>query len=276
MMRLLEFVALNLCILFFSESLVAATQISNPLFQTESELSRFSKALSDYKLDYDNFPENAPEPPYGLERLTSPVPYISQIMVDCFMGHQMITEQSDNIREKRFYRYRNLLILLFMLWGFLTLFIFMMLCKHIQLKRKIFKNEILLLSALLWFIFAFLYISFCMNSHSNFRYFWQIINVKQYPFRLFDSCNLKLPDNPNRTFHYSLSFDKDAFVWSPGPDYQTNFTSNIVSTKTTKELLDSFTTYSATNGIYSYGDLWFMIPRKYPKEKLVYGFNQHE
>jgi hypothetical protein len=231
----------------------------NPLITIESSIYQTGEALHLYYSEVGHFPEPVLNPPYLLEKLTTPIAYrFSSVPLDYFQEKQNLNAEA--YKHRRAFYLKILLLVVILMVVQLGWMVF------IVLKRK---NRSMMVTFL---VFEFLLIFLCLLvNHKidllNINRLTSFLNDNRYPSVQFYKMRMIAPSDKNRSFYYSLSKDGDAFVWSPGPDFMEEFTLNEIPNLETEYLLNTIITYSPSNGLISAGDLWTCVlsnPLGYP------------
>lgn len=162
-------------IIFISTSSVYSHQLINSYLRTTSDMRDVSNALEVYFIDNNQYPTPSHIPPYGLEKLTTPVMYITSIPADAFSNPDVQPKVDESLYEFHNKRQSKIInAILFMLSVLSVLY------------GLISKNrEVLKISIIIFIIFLFVIFMTVANYAFDIRMYlseyWKIINFKSYP-----------------------------------------------------------------------------------------------
>ncbi len=261
MFRFYQIVCVHNCIsiqiilfLFLAMKLSHSSNAPNYLNDTVQYLNDLHDSLSMYHLDFGDFPSPEKKSPYGLQRLTSPNPYISALRSDVFVKNEWKNKAIYNDLNRQYLGNRIKMSLLF-----LTDMIVLVLC--IINIYQYFKKEKKILTGIGYFILWLGISGFVIAIAFIARVtipdlFYLPIGLREdllfYHTRpvLFTS---------EEAYRYGKTKDGCAVVISAGPDGIYQSESLKIDHYDSPYIRKNMITYSITNGILSNGEIWIMV-----------------
>ena len=222
----------------------------NHFARVSAEIRQIHTALESYHLDYRTFPIQTEANPYGLERLTTPVAYLSTLPNDPFALAENI-----EIHEKRPKTVAYPIYL-----GFWLLLLVTLVCAIVMIRRW-YARTLLVMVLLIAGIAATLDVF----SHYALCDLYDKYAAWRDPYLLFRGVGLKYPKDMdgdvyfNTTYSYTLTKDNCAVVVSPGPDLVLELEPRIIRELLGSGLSEKIISYCPTNGIQSKGDIWALV-----------------
>lgn len=222
-----------------------AYRIGNAYKEAKERMLEIADKLKDYKDIKGIFPEDNTSPPYGLDKIefvTSYKPYYFNSL-DPFATKQTLKNAGYGRKLLFIYIIKNILYIVF----------FSLLVYFVRKVKSQFVYQILVLS--LWVLLFLEFFAFVDLSKQLYTYFFNPINFH------FEFVGTYVEPIDENSFFYTLNHEGDAYLASKGPDFDFEYTHEI-SEMTSDDLQRQIITYSPTNGLYSNGDLWVIIPNE--------------